>query len=106
MLHLLADEELSVGELARIVQVPQSTASRHLKPLLDGGWIARRSDGTAGLYRMANITMPDDSKALWEVARHSIQTHPEIAQDRQRMNSVIASRRVDSQAFFGRVREA
>ena len=69
MLHLLADEELSVGELARIVQVPQSTASRHLKPLLDGGWIARRSDGTAGLYCMANITMPDDSKALREVAR-------------------------------------
>ena len=103
MLHLLADEELSVGELARIVQVPQSTASRHLKPLLDGGWIARRSDGTAGLYRMANATMPDDSKALWEVARHSIQTHSEIAQDRQRMASVIASRRVDSMAFFGRV---
>ncbi len=103
MLQLLADEEFSVGELARIVQVPQSTASRHLKPLLDGGWIARRSDGTAGLYRMASATLAPDSKALWEVARQSIQTHPEVAQDRQRMASVIASRREDSEGFFGRV---
>ncbi|MCE9620544.1 MAG: metalloregulator ArsR/SmtB family transcription factor [Planctomycetes bacterium] len=103
MLRLLAEEELSVGELARILQVPQSTASRHLKPLLDGGWIARRSEGTAGLYRMATSTMPDDSKALWEVARQGIQSHPEVVQDRERLASVLSSRRVDSEAFFGRV---
>ena len=50
MLQLLADEELSVGELARIVQVPQSTASRHLKPLLDvvGSGAPKYSDASGG----------------------------------------------------------
>ena len=33
LLRVLAQEELGVGELARVVQLPQSTVSRHLKVL-------------------------------------------------------------------------
>jgi ArsR family transcriptional regulator len=47
--------------------------------------------------------MPHDAKALWDVARPGIDAHPEAAQDRERLASVLASRRVDSQAYFGRV---
>ena len=56
LLRLLEREELSVGELARAVQFPQSTVSRHLKVLLDHGWIVKRSEGTASLYRSAVVT--------------------------------------------------
>jgi ArsR family transcriptional regulator len=31
LLRLVEQEELSVGELARVLQLPQSTVSRHLR---------------------------------------------------------------------------
>ena len=37
MLRLLERAELSVGEIASALQLPQSTASRHLKTLMDSG---------------------------------------------------------------------
>src|SRR5690349_15847026 len=36
--------ELTVGELCRVVRAPQSTVSRSLKSLLDGGWVVSRAD--------------------------------------------------------------
>lgn len=55
LLRLLEAEELSVGEIARVMQLPQSTVSRRLKTLADGGWIARRSEGTATLAHPARF---------------------------------------------------
>jgi SAM-dependent methyltransferase len=103
LLALLENEELGVGELARILQIPQSTASRHLKALLEGGWIARRSEGPSGLYRLAGTTMPAEARTIWEMARSAVAVHPEAAQDRVRLTSVLADRRVDSRSFFGRL---
>ena len=103
VLALLEREELGVGEVARALQLPQSTASRHLKALLQGGWVARRSEGPSGLYRLAGPAMPDEARALWELARPALERHPESAQDRARLASVLSDRRVDSRAFFGRV---
>ncbi|HBE67651.1 MAG TPA: ArsR family transcriptional regulator, partial [Planctomycetaceae bacterium] len=45
LLRLLEREELSVSELCTIVQLPQSTVSRHLKVLSADAWIANRRDG-------------------------------------------------------------
>jgi ArsR family transcriptional regulator len=103
LLALLEQEELGVGELARTLQVPQSTASRHLKALLEGGWIVRRSEGSSGLYRLAGPAMPEEARTLWDLARPALTAHPEAAQDRTRLAAVLAGRRVDSRAFFGRV---
>lgn len=103
VLGLLEREELGVGEVARVLQLPQSTASRHLKALLQGGWVARRSEGPSGLYRLAGPAMPEEARALWDLARPALDRHPETAQDRERLASVLADRRVDSRAFFGRV---
>ena len=41
ILLLLDRHELTVSELCGIMQLPQSTVSRHLKALADSGWIAR-----------------------------------------------------------------
>jgi ArsR family transcriptional regulator len=103
VLSLLEREELGVGEVARTLQVPQSTASRHLKALLDGGWIARRSEGPAGLYRLAGPAMPGQARLLWELARPALERHPEASQDLKRLASVLADRKVDSRSFFGRL---
>jgi len=103
VLALLEREELGVGELARTLQVPQSTASRHLKALLDGGWVARRSEGPSGLYRLAGAAMPSEARTLWELAKPALVRNTEATQDVARLASVLAERRVDSRAFFGRV---
>lgn len=103
VLALLEREELGVGELARTLQVPQSTASRHLKALLEGGWVARRNEGPSGLYRLAGPAMPEQARALWQLAKPALERHPEASQDMARLASVLADRRVDSRVFFGRV---
>lgn len=101
--RLLEREELSVGEIAQVIQAPQSTVSRHLKLLLDGGWLARRADGTATLYRLVLDDLPTDARALWLTVRGQIGETAELQDDLRRLGAVLADRRLDSQAFFGRV---
>src|SRR3954469_25249485 len=52
ILLLLDGHELTVSELCAIVQLPQSTVSRHLKALADAGWVSARVEGTSHLYTM------------------------------------------------------
>jgi ArsR family transcriptional regulator len=103
LLRLVAQEELSVGELARVLQLPQSTVSRHLKVLYESGWIARRSEGTASLYRMDSGALSDGARALWDVVRGQLGTSPTLSEDDHRLAEVLAERRTDSKAFFGRI---
>ena len=53
LLLLLEAHELTVTELCGVLQLPQSTVSRHLKALADAGWITSRAEGTSRLYTMA-----------------------------------------------------
>jgi len=103
LLRLLEAEELSVGEIARVMQLPQSTVSRRLKTLADGGWIARRSEGTATLYRFLLDDLDEGARAVWLVVREQLGQDPQLEEDRRRLAAVLAERRVDSQTFFGRV---
>ena len=50
ILLLLDRHELTVSELCSVMQLPQSTVSRHLKALSDSGWIAARGEGTSNDY--------------------------------------------------------
>ena len=47
MLLLLDRNELTVSELCTVLQLPQSTVSRHLKTLLDAGWVSSRREATS-----------------------------------------------------------
>jgi len=103
ILRLLETEELSVGEVAKIVQLPQSTVSRHLKVLADADWLIKRSAGTATLYRLVLDDLSPAARSLWLAVRSQTADSPEFTQDVPRLAGVLAERRVDSQAFFGRV---
>ena len=103
ILRLLAAGELSVGELARALQLPQSTVSRHLKVLFGAGWIGRRSEGTASLYRLTEDALDDGSRQLWRLIRDRVGPLPTFDEDDRRLVEVLAERRTDSKAFFGRV---
>jgi ArsR family transcriptional regulator len=100
ILLLLERNELTVGELCAVIQLPQSTVSRHLKTLADSGWVVSRRDGTSRYYSSANDREESAPLRLWDIVRDEIHLTPAARQDAQRLESVLASRRSKSQAFF------
>ena len=98
MLLLLEQQALSVGEVCAVMQLPQSTASRHLKVLVDEGWAIARADGASRLYRIAPLG--DSSRSIWETVRSEVAHTAASQQDQQRVGAVLAGRREKSAAFF------
>lgn len=101
--RLLEQHELSVGEVAKVVQLPQSTVSRRLKGLADVGWLAKRAEGTATYYRLSPGELSDEARTLWQSVRSQLTDHAQLREDDRRLQTVLAERRTDSLAFFGRV---
>jgi ArsR family transcriptional regulator len=99
-LLLLERHELSVGELCTILQVPQSTASRHLKLLTDDGWLVARGEGTSRFYRMLGNRLDESTRNLWSVVRAQISATPAAQQDVRRAEGVLAKRRDKALVFF------
>lgn len=101
--RVLEQEELSVGEAAQVVQLPQSTVSRHLKLLSESGWLQKRAVGTSSMYRMVHDDLPDGSARVWHAVRDQVADELAFAEDARRLAQVLAERRTDTIAFFGRV---
>jgi SAM-dependent methyltransferase len=97
---VLERHELTVTELCSVFQLPQSTMSRHLKALLDEGWIAYRAEGTSRRYSMLVDQLPPESRRLWRLVRDQVVRMPSADQDMERVRSVMAERRTQSQEFF------
>ena len=100
LLLLLERHELAVSELCAILQLPQSTVSRHLKVLGEEGWVASRAEGTSRHYRMADSALDPSARRLWTVVREQVAGSAAAIQDARRLDSVLARRRTASQAFF------
>lgn len=99
ILLVLERHEMTVGELCAVLQLPQSTVSRHLKVLGDSAWVESRSEGTSRYYRSAAIADPWTER-LWGVVRESVSTLASAEQDRQREEAILAARRSRSREFF------
>ena len=100
LLLSLERHELGVGELCRVVQLPQSTVSRHLKTLGDEGWVQARAEGTSRRYRLAQDGLEAPARRLWQVVREQTAELPAAVEDRERLRAVLGERRTRSQAFF------
>src|SRR5439155_9801450 len=100
LLLLLDRNELTVSELCGVTQLPQSTVSRHLKALVDGGWIASRAEGTSRLYTMGRDDLDAARRRLWLLVREQVGPTPAAAQDQRRLQAALAERRTTSQEFF------
>src|SRR3954449_3418833 len=81
LLLLLDRHELTVSELCGIMQLPQSTVSRHLKALVDSGWIAARADGTSHLYTMTRDELEASARRLWLLVREQVGPTPAATQE-------------------------
>jgi SAM-dependent methyltransferase/DNA-binding transcriptional ArsR family regulator len=100
LLLLLERHELTVSELRAVLQLPQSTVSRHLKILADAGWLIAREDGTSNRYRLDLKALDGAARKLWTSVREEAEALPAAARDGQRVKGVLADRHSRSQQFF------
>ncbi len=99
VIALLAQGELSVGELAQALGQSQPRVSRHLKLLIDAGLIERQPEGALVFHRLSrssgfgrgfaallsSLCAPDD---------------PMFASDRRRLAEIRAVREAQAAAYF------
>src|SRR5438128_4077480 len=100
MLAVLEGRELTVSELCDVVQLPQSTVSRHLKTLAEGDWVTSRRDGTRRLYTLPLDDVESSARRLWQVVREQASSSATLAHDERRLKQVLTRRRTQSEAFF------
>ena len=99
LLLLFEQGELTVSELMSVVQVPQSTVSRHLKVLADDEWVVSRASGRTHYYRMAP-KLDDAARELWALVRPGIVASGLAEEDQVRAQAVLRDRRDRSREFF------
>jgi ubiquinone/menaquinone biosynthesis C-methylase UbiE/DNA-binding transcriptional ArsR family regulator len=100
MLLILERHELTVTELCAVLQLPQSTVSRHLKTLADSSWVSSRRDGTSRYYTLALDERDAHTRRLWSLLREQIAGTPGADQDARRLKGVLGRRQSKSEEFF------
>lgn len=108
ILFVLEQQELAVGELARVLQTSQPTISRHLKQLDGGEWLVRRRLGTATAWRLDPQRLSPDAADLWALLRVRLAAEAEeptsvAAEDLRRIEVVLSQRTTDSEELFRRL---
>jgi ArsR family transcriptional regulator len=102
LLAVLDEEELTVAELQRVLDVPQSRVSTHLARLKEAGLALDRVDGPHRYYRRAEGSMPPAARAAWATVSEQVAGDPQLERDRARRQQVLASRR-GGQSWVDRV---
>jgi ubiquinone/menaquinone biosynthesis C-methylase UbiE len=100
MLAVLEPHELTVSELCDILQLPQSTVSRHLRTLADGGWVNARREGVNRLYSLPLEQIDRSAQQLWTVVKEQVTSTRAAADDDRRLRRTLAARRSKSEQFF------
>ena len=83
ILHLLRDREVCVGDLVKILKVPQPTASRHLAYLRRAGLVNARRQGLWAYYGLAPARSPFH-QSLLDCLGSCFREVPELASDAKR----------------------
>ena len=105
LLCVLEQSRCNVGELSQILQIPQPTISRHLKKLLEDGWLERETENTTSWYSFQPTFLGDSTnsikKHLWDVI--ALEMKDCFVEDMERLQSVLVLRRSNTQNFFATV---
>jgi ArsR family transcriptional regulator len=88
ILSLLLDGEVCVCQITAILQLPQSTASRHLAILKNAGLVKDRPDGTWVHYSLAKGHSALADQLLEALKEHLPKTR-EGAQNRQKLSEAL-----------------
>lgn len=100
VLGALLGGELSVAELVDALDLPQSTVSRHLKPLREVGLVTTRREGTSVYYRRDALAGEPELAALLD---RRLRELPTASADATSVKRVVDARRQRSREFFERM---
>ena len=89
ILNLLTQRtQLKVGEIAKILEIPQSTVSRQLAQLRASSLIQDERDGTWVKYSIVHSDIIDDGQLL-AMVRLAAEMCPELMYDLKRMHELV-----------------
>ena len=83
ILHLLRGRDVCVGDLVKVLRVPQPTASRHLAYLRRAGLVETRREGLWTFYSLARAKAPFH-RSLLECLGACFQEVPDLDRDARR----------------------
>ena len=86
---LLNEQELCVCDIMAVLQLPQSTASRHLSHLKKNGWLQDRREGLWVYYSIVKQLDPLQ-QTLLPILRHFLHDSPDAQADLLRLRSFSA----------------
>jgi ArsR family transcriptional regulator len=91
ILALLIEGERCVCDLMAVLNLPQSTVSRHLATLRTSGWIKGRRQGLWMYYRLAETDNPVQQLTLELLRRELVALH-QGKTDQEALNAYLATK--------------
>ena len=101
VLRVLSDVSLSVSEMVQVLDVPQSTLSRHLGALRRGGLVLDRRDGASVWYALSDLLLHNES--LMAMLKESLCKVNSKREDAKRLETVLSARKAKTNKFFDSV---
>jgi len=100
ILRSVDQAELSVAELVQALEMPQSTVSRHLKPMREAGLVESRRDGTSVYYNRGPLF---HDAAFAKILNDRLKEIPVANRDAAAVDRVLDFRRKKSREFFDEI---
>lgn len=97
LLGVLAHHELNVGEIVQVMGMGQSRVSRHLKILMDAGFVVCKRNGLWAFYVTAT---GNGSQALLQAVLDGLRDVPEHRRDLDSVAQILLDRRQSTARFF------
>ena len=100
ILRAVDQAELSVAELVQSLEMPQSTVSRHLKPMREAGLVESRRDGTSVYYNRGALFR---DVGFAQILNDRLKEIPVANRDAAAVDRVLDLRRKKSREFFDEI---
>ncbi len=98
--NILLENELSVNELVRLMDIGQSGISRHLKILTDSGLLCCRRSGVWAFYSADN---PTENQSFIDAAKQLFESEPVLIEDLDRAEQIVTDRHLETKRFFNTI---
>ena len=76
----LREGERTVGELARVLELPQAVVSRHLAILRERGVVQHRREGTSVYYSLSDPKIGDACDMVHQILLDKIEKNKQLAE--------------------------
>jgi len=100
ILRAVDQAELSVAELVKALELPQSTVSRHLRPMREAGLVKSRRNGTSVFYHRGPLF---ENAGFSSVLNERLKDISMAHRDAAAVEQVLELRRKKSRAFFDEI---